>query len=170
MEIIVKLPSECSDQEVNEFMVLVNQGGEVDSKGLEERVRRAKKLFFLSAQGGSASGGKSPSLIAVSAIKRFYQEYKNSIFEKAGCSDIASSYRLETGWIYAKPESRGKGFGRALLGAMISQLDGQSCYTTVRSDNAVMHHMLGSHGFKMVGREYLSNQSDHKIVLYVRAK
>ena len=46
MEIIVKLPSECLDQEINEFISLVNEGGEVDPSGLEERVRRAKKLFF----------------------------------------------------------------------------------------------------------------------------
>ena len=160
MEIIVKLSNECSDQEINEFIQLVNQGGEVDPEGLEERVRRAKNLFFL----------KDPSLVAVSALKCFYQEYKNSIFEKAGCSDIASSYRLETGWMYAKPESRGKGFGRALLEAMISQLEDESCYTTVRSNNAVMHHMLDSHGFNRVGTEYPSSRVGHKIVLYVRPK
>jgi len=160
MEIIVKLSNECSDQEINEFIQLVNQGGEVDPEGLEERVRRAKNLFFL----------KDPSLVAVSALKCFYQEYKNSIFEKSGCSDIASGYRLEMGWMYAKPQSRGKGFGRALIEAMISQLEGESCYTTVRSDNAVMHHMLNSHGFNRVGTEYSSSRVGHKIVLYVRPK
>ncbi len=158
MELIIKLPSECLDQEINEFVSLVNQGGEVDPSGLKERVRRAKKLFFL----------KDPSLVAVSAIKRFYQQYKNSIFEKAGCSDIASSYELEMGWMYAKPESRGKGFGRKLLEAMINQLNGASVYTTVRSDNYIMHYMLNSHGFNKVGTEYPSIKGNHKIILYVR--
>lgn len=158
MEIIVKPPSECLDEEINEFVRLVNEGGEVDPSGLEERVRRAKKLFFL----------KDPSLVAVSAIKRFYQQYKNSIFEKAGCSNIASSYQLEIGWMYVRPASRGKGFGRKLLEAMINQLGGGSCYTTARSDNRIMHHMLTSHGFDRVGMEYPSNQSDHKIILYIR--
>ena len=160
MEIIVKLPSECSDQEINEFVGLVNQGREVDPKGLEERVRRAKNLFFL----------KDPYLVAVSALKRFYQQYKNSIFEKAGCSDIASSYKLEMGWMYAKPQSRGKGFGRELLEAMINKLNGQSCYTTARFDNHIMHHMLEGHGFNRVGTEYPNSKGDNKIILYVRAK
>jgi len=160
MEIIVKLPNECLDQEINEFVELVNQGGEVDPKGLEERVRRAKNLFFL----------KDPTLVAVSALKRFYQQYKNSIFEKAGCSDIASNYKLEMGWMYAKPQSRGKGFGRKLLEAMISQLNGQSCYTTARSGNHIMCHMLEGHGFNRVGTEYPNSKGDNKIILYVKPK
>ncbi len=160
MEIIVKLPSECLDQEINEFISLVNEGGEVDPSGLEERVRRAKKLFFL----------KDPSLVAVSAIKRFYQQYKNSIFEKAGCSNIASSYQLAMGWMYVEPASRGRGFGRKLLEAMSNQLNGASCYTTVRSNNHIMRHMLDSYGFERVGREYPSSRGNHKIILYIRPK
>jgi len=159
MEIIIKLPSECLDQEINEFVGLVNEGGEVDPSGLKGRVRRAKKLLFL----------KDPSLVAVSAIKRFYQQYKNSIFEKAGCSNIASSYKLEMGWMYTRSASRGKGFGRKLLEAMLNQLDGQSCYTTVRSDNQIMRHMLDSHGFNKVGMEYPSSRGNNKIILYIRA-
>jgi len=157
VELIIKLPNECLDQEINEFISLVNQGGEVDPSGLKERVRRAKNLFFL----------KDPSLVAVSAIKRFYQQYKNSIFRKAGCSDIASSYKLEMGWMYAKPESRGKGFGRKLLEAMINQLNGASVYTTIRSNNHIMQHMLSSHGFNRVGTEYPSSRGNYKILLYV---
>ena len=178
MEIIVKLPSECSDQEINEFVQLVNEGGEVDPSGLEERVRRAKKLFFLSVASRRdlarlsaeprASGGKDPSLVAVSAIKRFYQQYKNSIFKKAGCSNIASSYQLEVGWMYVKPASRDKGFGRKLLEVMINQLNGASCYTTVRSDNHIMDHLLNSHGFNKVGMEYSSSKGNHKIILYIK--
>jgi len=160
MKIIVKLPSECLDQEINEFVGLVNEGGEVDSGGLKKRVRRAKKLFFL----------KDPSLVAVSAIKRFYQQYKNSIFKRAGCSNIAGNYQLEMGWMYVKPASRGKGFGRELLEAMIDQLNGQSCYTTARSDNHIMHHMLEGHGFNKVGTEYPNSKGDNKIILYIRPK
>lgn len=158
MGIIVKLPSECSDQEINEFVGLINEGDEVDPSGLEERVRRAKKLLFL----------KDPSLVAVSAIKRFYQQYKNSIFKKAGCSNIASSYQLEVGWMYVKPASRGKGFSRKLLEVIINQLNGVSCYTTVRSDNHIMDYLLSSHGFNKVGIEYSSSKGNHKIILYIK--
>lgn len=160
MEIIVKQPGECSDQEINEFVGLVNQGGEVDPDGLEERVRRAKKLLFL----------RDSSLVAVSAIKRFYQQYKNSVFTKAGCSNIAGSYKLEMGWMYVKPESRGKGFGRKLLEEMISQLSGVNYYTTVRSDNQIMQHMLSSHGFTKAGMEYPSSRGNNKIILYIKPK
>jgi len=158
MEIIVKLPSECLDQEINEFVELVNEGGEVDPDGLKERVGRAKKLFFL----------KNPSLVAVSAIKRFYQQYKNSIFKKAGCSEIAADYKLEMGWMYVKPDSRRNGFGKKMLEEIISQLSGISAYTTVRSNNHTMRHMLSSYGFNKVGTEYSSSRGNHKIILYIK--
>lgn len=160
MEIIAKLPSECLSQEISEFIELVNQGREVEPEGFKERISRAKKLFFL----------KDPTLVAVGALKRFYQQYKNSIFEKAGCSDIASNYQLEMGWMYVKPESRGRGFGRELIEAMISQLNGQSAYTTVRFDNYIMHYMLEGYGFKRVGTEYPSIKGNNKIILYIRPK
>ncbi|MCK4912142.1 MAG: N-acetyltransferase [Candidatus Omnitrophica bacterium] len=159
MEIIVKSPKECSKEEINEFIKLVSEGGEVDIRGLEERVQRARNLFFL----------KNPHLVAISAIKRFYQQYKNSIFEKAGCSDIANDYKFEMGWMYTKPISRRKGFSRDLLEVMLNQLKGISCYTIVGSENHIMQHMLESHGFNKVGKEYSSsNNISNKINLYIK--
>jgi len=159
MEILVKSPKECSQEEIDQFVNLVNEGGEVDKGGLGERVGRARNLFFL----------KNPSLVAVSAIKCFYQQYKNSIFQKAGCSDIAGNYKFEIGWMYIKPESRRRGFGRNLLEAMMNQLKGISCYTIVGSDNHIMQHMLEIHGFNKVGKEYLSSGNDKKISLYIKS-
>lgn len=158
MEIIVKLPSECSDYEVSEFIRMVIQGGEVDSYGLEQRINRAEKLFFL----------KSPELAGVCAIKRPYHYYRDSVFEQAGSGDKAGSYQLELGWMYINPAARGQNYSRRLLEAMIRQLKGKGCYALTRSNNQAINHILGQYGFRKAGAEYPSQRGDYQLILYTR--
>ncbi|MGO8837558.1 MAG: hypothetical protein ACLQAH_05235 [Limisphaerales bacterium] len=48
----MKSPSECTDVELEAFVALVRQAGEVAANGLSDRVRAAERLFFLRDEAG----------------------------------------------------------------------------------------------------------------------
>ena len=47
LTVAIKKPYECSQAELQDFVSLVLAGGEVTAAGLEERVRKAQFLVFL---------------------------------------------------------------------------------------------------------------------------
>lgn len=79
MEIQSKIPSECTKDELNEFHSLVIEGGEVSPIGLPERIKQADRLIFVRDES---------VCIAVGALKRPNDNYKNNVFKKAGVSHL----------------------------------------------------------------------------------
>ena len=72
--VTVKKPSNCSSAELQDFAYLVLEGGEVTDLGLEERIRKAQSLVFLT-EGNSING--------IAAVKKPALSYRRGVFRHA---------------------------------------------------------------------------------------
>jgi predicted GNAT family N-acyltransferase len=159
MEKIVKAPRDCSPTEQELFQDFVIEGGEVSSGRLRNRIQRAEHLCFIN---------DGDCVVAVGAIKNPDDGYKTRIFEKAGVPS-PSNYSYELGWLFVLTSERKKGYGRALMEALMGSLSGKACYATTREDNNDTHLLLGRFGFSRCGQSYKSDNGDYDLVLYTKS-
>jgi len=158
MEIIVKNPKDCSDTEIESFLSLVAEGGEVAVGGLRERIRRAEKLIFINTE----------KPVAVGAIKNPNAGYKTDVFKKSGVSE-ENKYQYELGWLYVSKAARGNGYGRVLMDSIVTALADHTCFATTREDNDSMHYLFSQFGFSRLGQPYRSSNGEYSLVLYARS-
>ena len=156
--VTVKKPSNCSSAELQDFAYLVLEGGEVTDLGLEERIRKAQSLVFLT-EGNSING--------IAAVKKPALSYRRGVFQKAQASIEPRLFPLELGWVYVVPSSRGAGFSKMLLRAALLATCGYGIFATSRSDNTRMHNALKAYGFSGLGTAYASVRGNHHLSLFV---
>ena len=157
MEIQAKYPSECTKDELREFEALVIEGGEVSPIGLSDRIKQANTL--ISVRDNSAC-------IAVGALKRPIENYKNNVFKKAGVFHLVQQYPFELGWVFSSPSALGKGVGRIIMDTIVNLVGNKGCFATTRLNNEVMHHLFDQYSFFRVGNEYPSKNGDYSLILY----
>ncbi|RUL66014.1 GNAT family N-acetyltransferase [Dyella dinghuensis] len=154
-----KSPSNCSDAEIADFMVLVLAGGEVTQQGLENRVRSAVRLSFLR---------EGESLVGVAALKRPNSEYRSSVASMAGFALPSSNFPYELGWVFILPSARGKKYSLLISKALLASAGTEGVFATSRADNPLMHRTLGKLGFSSSGNAYSSRRGGYKLQLFVR--
>src|SRR5680860_467766 len=157
--ISVKLPSECSATELQDFAALVLAGDEVEAVGLEARIKKAEALIFLT---------QDDCLKGIAAVKNPDSSYKICVFKKAQASVQPNEFPFELGWVFVLSSSRGAGFSRKLVKAALPTTCGRAIFATSRSDNAPMHKTLKAHGFSCYGKAYASIRGNQELVLFVR--
>lgn len=79
---VIKPPSQCTDKELEAFYDLLVRGGEVEERGLRDRVRRAKLLAF---------HYENQRLVGIAAIKSL-ENHKNQVFLRAGIKEESTKY------------------------------------------------------------------------------
>jgi GNAT superfamily N-acetyltransferase len=157
-QIEAKRPSECSQEEFQNFVSLVREGGEVDERNLETRARASHRLFFLTERN---------CLIGVAALKNPSGTYRQSVFQKANVSISDAAYPLELGWVFVSPNSRGKGLSYKLVDAAVSVAEGEGVFSTSRLDNIPMHKALEAHGLSRHGSAYASRREGQQLILFL---
>ncbi|WP_339145213.1 GNAT family N-acetyltransferase [Pseudoalteromonas galatheae] len=158
MQAIIKVPADCSQEELSTFEQLVLEGGEVATPGLLGRIKSAYKLIFIELDN---------KFISVGALKRPNENYKNKVFFKAGVVAGSTDYQYELGYMYTSPASRGNGVGSFLMKSVCDALNGQHCFATTRENNEVMHHLFDKASFKRLGKAYKSDKGDYYLGLFV---
>ncbi len=151
-----KSPGDCSSDELAEFEELVAKGGEVSRRGLKQRIRNAYRLVFVN----------DGNLIGVGALKRPSPNYRNRVFKNANASSQLVGTSLELGWMFVLQNQQGKGVGRALMDALVGELNGEQCFATTRTDNQRMHLLLPRYGFVRIGSDYKSGEGEYCLCLY----
>mgnify|MGYP000029125630 FL=1 len=157
MRTIVKEPNQCSEIEIEKFIQLVVEGGEVSTVGLRNRIKKAKNLIFIE---------QDSQCVAIGAVKVPNLEYKNKVFMKAGVTQF-TKFMHELGWIYVTEAARGKGHGRNLVFSALRCIPG-ACFATTREDNESMHKLFNEFKFSKAGKPYKSQSGDHQLVLYTK--
>lgn len=160
-EIKIKKPSKCTEEELNEFYKMVVEGGQVEVRGLRERIKRAAFLAFYYER---------KVLIGIGALKRPQESYKKKVFRRAGVPGKSGEYELELGWVYIKPEHRRRGVCSSLLHQLILMTGSKKVFATTRKDNFPMKRVLERIGFRKVGKPYKLDNDTSVLELFVRVK
>jgi len=158
-ELIVKFPGDCSNDEIEAFVALVREGGEVSMQGLPERVCRSIALVFARVDS---------FMIGVAALKRPQLSYRRRVSTGSGAQLPTEEFPYELGWVYVAPESRGKGLSLSLSQAALSKSEGAGVFATSRTDNIAMHRSLAKLGFVSVGNPFASERGKHSLQVLVR--
>jgi predicted GNAT family N-acyltransferase len=145
---IIKKPQDCSTLELDEFISLVIEGGQVDNTGINNRVKNSLSLGFVYSA--------EKKLIAVAAIKIPTEHYKSEVFRKSKTLENSSEYFLELGWIYVSESYRGQGISQNLCSELIQNAN-QPTFATTACDNVPMQSVLVKLGFEKSGQPYLGN-------------
>ena len=142
-------PEQTSKNELDQFIALVTEGGEV-TKGLKSRVMRAHSLTMINHDG---------KIQAVAALKIPYNSYRKKVFKKSGCQECPETFTYEIGWIYVSPSCRGMKYASHLVSACLEQAGRSPTFATTRTENKSMQHSLKKEGFSICGKPYPSTQS-----------
>jgi hypothetical protein len=104
----IKDPEGLTASELRQFCEFVRRADEVQSQGLEDRVKHAKALVLLQV---------NSELVGIAAIKQPLKTYRDGVFRKAGVPGAAEAFQLELGWVYVPPQHGARGtpeFSRSL--------------------------------------------------------
>jgi GNAT superfamily N-acetyltransferase len=159
IQIVARVPNDCSPIELDDFMALVLAGGEVSKEGLEGRVRSAASLVFL---------GLGCCLSGVAALKSPEPHYRKDVSRKSGIELSEADFPYELGWVFVMPHARGRGFSADLTRMALSCAPEAGVFATSRADNAAMHATLAKFGFAEAGRTWPSTRGDYNLKLFIR--
>ena len=160
MATVLKRPSECSDQELEAFEQLVVKGGEVNPKGLGQRIRRAERLVFHFTD--------KHQLIGVGALKVPSTTYKHKVFKRSRSRENPNEFDFELGWVFVDKHFRGQRLSRLLVGTLLQVTKGKNVYATTKKDNEPMQKTNLRLGLKRAGSPFLSDEGDHKLILFTK--
>lgn len=139
---IIKTPSDCTKEELNEFMKLVSSGGQVATNGLEARIKNCKALGFYYVDN---------ELAGVSALKQKDKEIVKRTLKKAKI-ETDNIPTLELGYSYTKPKFRGQGINKKINDGLLGLVDQDKIYAT--TDNDTMRRYLKDKGFRKIGSSF----------------
>jgi hypothetical protein len=158
-EVTWKVPKDCSDVEIANFVSLVLAGGEVIAHGLEDRVRRAECISFLRYKS---------CFVGVAGLKRPSQNHRSEVSRWSGVTLLEESYPFELGWVFILPSARGKKLSLPLCTPLVENTGSHGTFATSKTDNLGMHITLQKLGFVSAGAHYKSPHGDHHLQLFVR--
>src|SRR6266704_4582687 len=159
IQVVARTPGDCLSTEIEDFIALVLAGGEVTPKGLEDRIRQAVSLTFLTL---------GCCLCGVAALKRPGLKYRQRVSSHSGVGLPEHQFPYELGWVFVMPSSRGRRFSEDLTRTALSSAGTQGVFSTSRTDNPNMHATLAKFRFVPEGQSWASVRSDHKLQLFLR--
>jgi hypothetical protein len=158
-EVTSKVPKDCSEAELADFVSLVLTGEEVTAHGLEDRVRRAECLSFLRYKS---------CFVGVAGLKRPSQNHRCEVSRWSGVALPEELYPFELGWIFILPSARSKKLSLPLCAPLVETAGSHGTFATSKTDNRGMHITLQKLGFVSAGAPYKSPHRDHRLQLFVR--
>jgi GNAT superfamily N-acetyltransferase len=154
----VKKPDKCTAQELYAFGEIVRLGDEVQSAGLELRIKRAHRLAFVTSRS---------DWLGVAALKRPSSEYRKSVQRGSGTTLNPDRYPFELGWIFVASEARRRGIARMLIAELLRSAREYGIFATARSNNSAIHCALEQAGFRAAGAEYQSSRGAYRLRLFI---
>ncbi len=158
--IVVKKPSECSEDELDSFEGLVRKGGEVIGAGLRDRIQNANRLVFLIENDGTLAG--------IAALKEPIIDYKKKVFKDARSKENPEEFTFEVGWIYVEEQFRGLKYSQTLLKEVLRIAGENRVYATTRESNEAMKRTNLRFDLEQSGHPYKSKEGNYNLILYIK--
>lgn len=154
MKYNVKTPQDCSEREINAFIQLVLEGGQVVSRGLKNRILNARLLAFCYIKN---------ELVGISSIKQPSFRYKTRTFKNALVEMEAFKHDYELGYTVTKADFGGNGISFKLNSKLLSNIDSGVYATTA---NPIMIHLLEKLKFRKLGNPFKGKINKENLYIY----
>lgn len=142
MNIVVKSPVDCTQEELHAFLAMILSGNKIMKERLEQRIRNAVFLAF---------AYDDAELVGIAALKRPLLTYKNRIFQQAAVPEQAKKFLYEFGYAVTKKTYRRKGVATELAQSLLQKTNKNVFATT---GNKIAEKLLERFGFKKLGTPY----------------
>ncbi|HCG5521998.1 TPA: hypothetical protein NJ007_004754, partial [Vibrio parahaemolyticus] len=153
MKTIIKSPADCTESEIDTFVRMTEEGGQVSTYQLRNKILRAQKLVFIY---------NNENCVAIGALKTPADSYKTKVFNAAGVKDKLTTYHFEIGYIYATVS----GVGNQLMEGVIEASGESAIFATTRNSNAVMQYLLPKFGLNKLGKSYKNDSGKYLLGLF----
>lgn len=157
--IVCASPSRYTSDERATILSLIRLGGEVAAA--PERIGRAKLI---------ATAWVGGRIVGVAALKRPLDSYRSKVAGRAGVKLKPSEWPFELGYVFVLDDQRGCGLARSLTDALIREAGRASIFATVRTANQGMQAVLRRFEFAVAGRDYLSDDGERLLSLWIRRR
>lgn len=145
MEVIIKKPSEISENELMQIIALINTGEQIqgDNEQLKIRLLNAAYISFITSNG---------EIITTATLKNPAESYKEKVFESASVKGRTKEYTHELGYIVTASHREKEKLCQKLLSAFYPLIADHKIFATTRKDSVI--HILGKFGFSAAGIKY----------------
>jgi hypothetical protein len=145
MEVIIKKPSEVSENEINQIVHLIDEGSQIQGD-IEAIKLRLKNSVFISY---ILDGGE---IITTATLKNPIESYRKKVFESAKFDSYMQDYQYEIGYIVTAKNREGEKLCQKLLSAFFPLITNYKMFATTRKESMI--HILGKFDFKVAGEKY----------------
>lgn len=146
---LIKKPADCTVQELRSFYDLLIEGGQVNKRGLKDRIKSAELLGFCIVNN---------EVVGIAAVKKPNVNYKKRVFKEAKVSSLAPNYTYEVGYAVTKESNTRQGISSALINKLMSKSVSNVFFATTKSNG--MRNLFNKIGFKQLGEDYLNSQEE----------
>lgn len=152
-------PTAFSRAQLDDFVSLVLEGGEVQGAGLEERVAAAPQLAFLRL---------GDCLVGVGGLKTPSNGHRRQVEAGANFALPPEQVPYELGWIFILPSARNLKLSLPLCRPLVAAAGSHGVFATSRVSNVGMHRTLDKLGLLRQGAEWRSQLGNENLALFVR--
>ena len=152
MKTIIDNPTKLSKELITQLLELIENGSQVDSNGLYDRIMRAELI---------AIRFDNNVIVTTATLKNPFDSYRKKVFTGAGIAIDTAAYNKELGYIVTNPKYEGKKHCQALLEAFMPVIAHTRIFATTRK--SAMIHILSKYGFTIAGTSY---NEDLQLLLY----
>lgn len=155
-KIEVKIPNECSEQELNNFYIEVKKGGKVKLQGIQNRIKNCELLAFCYIEN---------KLVGVSSIKKPNSNYVDKIIRKSKIERKVEDLNFEIGYSFTGIEFRRNGISQKLKEELLKKMESRKGIIFSTTAIKSSQNFLEQNGFKKYGYPY-DGENDKEIIYY----
>ncbi|MDP2141976.1 MAG: N-acetyltransferase [Gammaproteobacteria bacterium] len=160
-EVCAGEPTQFQPVEIDDFVALVQAGGEVEPERLRNRVMtRGVSLGFLRESTGC--------LLGVGGLKAPFVSHRKQVATDSATALAEGDFPYELGWVFVLPSARGRKLSFPLCEPLVTQAAGKGIFATSRIGNIGMHATLKKLGFVRTGKAWRSKQNQEELVLFLK--
>lgn len=158
IEYLVKSSKDLSQEEIEQFKVLLDKQGQVNSS--EGKAERCFKICFVKLD---------EKTIGIGALKQVYK----SPFDYANVSNQKENYNYELGYVFVDKDEictdfQGLGIGTYITKLLLFQIKKENVFATTEcNESNPMYHILKIFGFESIGNTFKGKKTQKNICLMV---
>jgi hypothetical protein len=145
MKIIINTPAQINDNNLNQIINLIIQGGQVTTKGLLDRIQRADFIAYKL---------EDNKVICTASLKNPNKTYIANVFDSAEIKKDLD-YKKELGYIATHKDFENKGHCQELLKIFFDHISNNLIFATTRKPSMI--HILEKFEFTKIGKIYNNN-------------